>query len=137
MLRHVPRTSVSIIAAVAVLVICTPDVQAQPASPQKLETGKQVWDGGCTACHGPKGNGQAQDLIGFELPATFPDFSDCPTSTVESDIQWRAVITHGGTVRGFSRIMPAFRDLLSPDQIGRVIDYMRSMCTDTAWPRGN
>ncbi len=102
-----------------------------------LETGKQVWDGGCVSCHGPNGAGESPHLLGFEPPDTFPDFSDCPTSTVESDIQWRAVITHGGPARGFSRIMPAFRDLLTPSQIDKVIVYMRDMCTEDAWPRGN
>jgi mono/diheme cytochrome c family protein len=103
----------------------------------KLETGKQIYDAGCVSCHGPDGSGQPQNLAGFEPPPTFPDFPDCPTSTVEPDVQWRAIITHGGPARGFSRIMPSFKDLLTTEQIDKVIDYLRGLCTESAWPRGN
>ena len=33
--------------------------------------------------------------------------------------------------------MPAFRDALSQGQIGMVIDYLRGLCTEKTWPRGN
>ena len=120
-------------------------VTAQAASPQtgttattlKLDTGKEIFQAGCVSCHGPDGSGQADNLRGFELPATFPDFPDCPTSTVEPDFQWRAIITNGGPIRGFSPIMPSFKDLLTQEQIGKVIEYLRSLCTENAWPRGN
>jgi mono/diheme cytochrome c family protein len=111
--------------------------QAAAAATPRLATGKEIFDSGCVSCHGSDGRGQAQNLAAFERPATFPDFSDCPTATPEPDVQWRAIITHGGPVRGFSQIMPAFRDLLTQDQIGEVIDYLRSLCGERAWPRGN
>jgi mono/diheme cytochrome c family protein len=112
-------------------------VGAATPSRLKLETGKQIYESGCVACHGPDGSGQSQNLIGFEPPPTFPDFSDCATSTVEPDVQWRAIITHGGPARAFSQIMPAFRDLLTPAQIDEVIRYARGLCREPAWPRGN
>ena len=65
-------------------------------------------------------------MTGFERPPTFPDFGDCPTSTAEPDVQWRAVITNGGQARSFSRVMPAFKDLLTARQIDQVIDYCNS-----------
>jgi mono/diheme cytochrome c family protein len=114
-----------------------------PASPQpapsklKLDTGKQIFEAGCVSCHGPDGKGQSQNLAGFERPDTFPDFTDCPTSTPEPDVQWRAIITNGGSARAFSQIMPSFKDLLTPDQIVKVVDHLRSLCTEESWPRGN
>jgi mono/diheme cytochrome c family protein len=102
-----------------------------------FDTGKQIYDAGCVSCHGRDGAGQSRNLAGFEPPPTFPDFTDCPTSTPESDTQWRSVITNGGPARAFSQIMPSFRDLLTQDQIGLVIDHLRSLCTEPAWPRGN
>ncbi|MCC7417558.1 MAG: cytochrome c [Acidobacteria bacterium] len=119
--------------------LALPPPQAGPVRPPAipLETGEQIWKAGCVACHGADGGGQPQNVAGFEPPATFPDFADCATSTVESDLQWRAIITNGGPARGFSRIMPAFRDLLTPRQIDLVIAHMRTMCRETAWPRGD
>jgi mono/diheme cytochrome c family protein len=103
----------------------------------KLDTGEEIYRAACVSCHGPDGKGQPQSLAGFEPPPTFPDFTDCPTSTVEPDVQWRAIITNGGPVRAFSEIMPSFKDALTQEQIGRVIEYVRTLCTEEAWPRGN
>ena len=110
---------------------------SQPASKLKLDTGKEIYEAGCVSCHGPDGKGQSQNLAGFERPDTFPDFSDCPTSTPEPDVQWRAIISNGGSARAFSEIMPSFKDLLTQDQIVKVVEHLRSLCTETAWPRGN
>jgi mono/diheme cytochrome c family protein len=102
-----------------------------------LETGRQIYQAGCISCHGPDGKGQSQELAGFERPDSFPDFSDCPTSTPEPDVQWRAIITNGGPARGFSPIMPSFKDLLTSAQISKVVEYLRGFCADNAWPPGD
>jgi len=108
-----------------------------PVSTLKLDTGKEIYQAGCVSCHGPDGAGQPQHLAGFEPPATFPDFTDCPTSTVEPDVQWRAIVNHGGPARAFSQIMPSFKDLLTAEQIDKVIGYLRSLCTEPKWPQGD
>src|SRR5437868_1539370 len=132
------RTSVFLLLSVMVSA-SAPMLRAQgtPESKLKLDTGKQIYEAACVSCHGPDGAGQSKTLAGFERPASFPDFTDCPTSTPEPDIQWRAVITNGGPARGFSDIMPSFGDALTQDQIGKVIEHLRSLCGDKAWPRGN
>ncbi len=33
--------------------------------------------------------------------------------------------------------MPAFRDLLTPEQIDKVVDYLREFCTEKGWPLGH
>jgi hypothetical protein len=33
--------------------------------------------------------------------------------------------------------MPSFKDALTQEQVGKVIEYLRSLCTEKAWPRGN
>jgi hypothetical protein len=49
---------------------------------------------------------------------------------------WRAVIVHGGRYRGFSQIMPSFDRALTPEQIEKVIQYLRHFCREQGWPRG-
>jgi mono/diheme cytochrome c family protein len=107
------------------------------ASKLKLDTGKEIFLAACASCHGADGKGQSQNLAGFQRPSSFPDFTDCHGSTPEPDLQWRAVITNGGPSRGFSQIMPSFKDALTQEQIGKVIEYLRSFCTEKSWPRGN
>lgn len=128
---------VVLLGAHAALAGAQPTADRAPRSTLTLETGKQIYELGCVSCHGKDGKGQPKTLAGFEPPGSFPDFSDCATSTPESDVQWRAVITHGGPARGFSPIMPAFENLLSADQIDKVIDHVRGLCTEPAWPRGD
>jgi mono/diheme cytochrome c family protein len=102
----------------------------------KLETGKQIWEAACTACHGSDGKGTPQSIAGFQKPDTFPDFTRCDQTTSELDTDYKAVIVHGGPYRGFSTIMPAFGSALTDDQINKVIQYLRGFCTNSHWPRG-
>src|SRR6266446_5703500 len=111
---------------------------AQPGSSKlKLDTGQEIFQAGCVSCHGLDGKGQSENIAGFERPSTFPDFTDCPTSTPEPDVQWRAIITNGGPARGFSQIMPSFKDLLTAEQIDKVLGYLRTLCSEPAWPLGD
>jgi mono/diheme cytochrome c family protein len=103
----------------------------------KLDTGREIYQAGCVPCHGRAGKGQSQNLAGFERPDTFPDFTDCRGATPEPDVQWRAVVTNGGPARGFSQIMPSFKDMLTPEQIDKVVDHLRSLCREKSWPQGD
>src|SRR2546422_193560 len=102
----------------------------------KLDTGQEIFEAACIACHGPRGTGQPQTTLGFEPPATFPDFSDCNGSVREKTFDWRATIHEGGRGRGFSEIMPSFSEALTLDQINKVVQYLRTLCDDHAWPPG-
>jgi hypothetical protein len=47
------------------------------------------------------------------------------------------VIHEGGAEgRGFSDIMPSFAEALTLEQIDKVTAYMRTLCTEPAWPLG-
>jgi mono/diheme cytochrome c family protein len=102
----------------------------------KLDTGKEIFEAACIGCHGPGATGQPPDTLGFEPPATFPDFSDCNGSTRERTWDWRAIIHEGGPRRGFSEIMPAFGNALTLEQIDKAMAYLREQCPDPAWPLG-
>ena len=126
------------------VILCGVDVsilRAQTSSPAnssaklKLDTGKDVYQAACVSCHGVEGKGAQRTAVGFDT--RLPDFSDCSFATKEPDGDWSATIHNGGPARGFSRIMPAFRDVLDEDQIDKVIGYLRAFCTSKSWPQGD
>jgi mono/diheme cytochrome c family protein len=100
------------------------------------KNGKVVNNGGCIVCHGAEEKGAPEKNTEFKRPFTFPDFSRCDRTTPEPDSAWKAVVVHGGRYYGFSAIMPAFKDLLSNDQIDDVVAYLRTFCPTPHWPRG-
>ena len=96
--------------------------------------GDVLYQASCANCHGADGRGADPALLAFE--EEIPDFTDCDFAAREPDADWIAVAHEGGPVRGFSEMMPAFRDALTPEQLQLVMDYIRTLCTDSDWPRG-
>jgi mono/diheme cytochrome c family protein len=129
-------------AGVSILLVCgiiATSAYSAPAPEESgpdLSTGKQVYGSACIACHGPGGKGVPREVRGFQQPHTFPDFTRCDQTTSELNNDYRAVITNGGPFRGFSQIMPSFKDALTPQQITEVIRYIRSFCRNPKWPPG-
>jgi mono/diheme cytochrome c family protein len=114
----------------------SPSLAATAEAGLDLSSGKQIYRSACTACHGSEGKGVPQTLRGFKQPSTFPDFTRCDQTTSELNNDYRAVITNGGPYRGFSQIMPSFRDALTPEQINQVVRYLRTFCRTQHWPPG-
>ena len=118
----------------------TPPIEAQRflavqhviAGPPK--TGRELYQNACAACHGADGTGAPRTQVGFDTP--LPDFTDCSFATREPDADWLAVVHQGGPVRGFAQEMPAFGDALTQQEILKILDYIRFLCTSDAWPRG-
>jgi mono/diheme cytochrome c family protein len=103
-------------------------------------TGEEIFRFACATCHGADGTGAPESVVGFALPLPnghdFPDFTDCPTNTVEPMADWVAVATRGGPIRALDRHMPAFGEALTADQIEQAVRYLWTFCTDGSWPRG-
>jgi mono/diheme cytochrome c family protein len=112
----------------------------QPAIPIDA-SGEQIFRAACATCHGADGTGSPSSVVGFDLPLPnghdFPDFTDCPTNTVEPSGDWIAVVHSGGPVRGLDRHMPAFGDALTDEQIERVVGHVGGLCRESKWPRGD
>ncbi|MDP9146647.1 MAG: cytochrome c [Acidobacteriota bacterium] len=106
------------------------------SSALKLDTGKEIFEAGCAACHGVDGKGAPDSTVAFKKPRTFPDFTQCDQTTPEPNVDWKSTIHDGGKARGFTRIMPSFGAMLTPEQIDKVVIYLRSLCTNDHWPRG-
>ncbi|MGH7466571.1 MAG: c-type cytochrome [Longimicrobiales bacterium] len=107
-------------------------VQAQQAGPDR-SSGEALYKAACAACHGVDGTGPP---AGRKLNVPTPDLTDCSFASREPDADWMAVIHQGGPVRAFDQTMPAFGESLSAEEIQRILDYVRTMCPDRRWPRG-
>src|SRR5688572_14258421 len=105
---------------------------AQPGSGQQVSSEK-LYQTACAACHGSDGKGPDP---GRKLKVAVPDFTECSFSTREPDPDWMAVVHQGGPVRAFDATMPAFGESLSEEEIQQILDYIRTLCPDGRWPRG-
>jgi mono/diheme cytochrome c family protein len=110
------------------------DVNAQPSARAGL-SGQQLYEAACAACHGSDGRGQPVAVRGFETDP--PDFTDCNLTTPEADLDWHSVIHRGGPARAFDPMMPAFGDELTDEEIGRLIEHVRTFCAERGWPHGD
>ncbi len=94
----------------------------------------ELYKNACASCHGMNGKGQAFEDVAFDTP--LPDFSDCEFASREPDGDWYAVIHQGGPVRAFGRMMPAFGEVLTEEEILGILAHVRTFCADDRWPRG-
>jgi len=119
----------------ALLLLSAPLVAVSRQGPgAEARKPEQVYRAACLNCHGPAGTGVPQPTLGFDLPV--PDFTDCSFATREPDSDWLAVISDGGPARAFNKLMPAFRDALTPEEMEAALTHVRGFCADEAWPRG-
>ena len=99
-----------------------------------LQDGQSIYRAACSSCHGADGRGAPPSLVGFSNP--LPDFTDCDFANREPDSDWVGVAYEGGPSRGFSELMPAFKDALTVEQVQLAVNHIRSFCADRRWPRG-
>jgi hypothetical protein len=100
-----------------------------------LTTGKEVFEAACAACHGTRGTGTDRSLRGFDINP--PDFTDCAFSSREPAVDWFGIAHSGGPTKGFNRLMPAFGDALSRQQIEAAVEHIKTYCTERRkWPVG-
>jgi mono/diheme cytochrome c family protein len=101
-----------------------------------VSNGERIFRSACIACHGSDGRGTPKTQAGFDPPRTFPDFTRCDQTTPEPNVAWKDIIEHGGPARGFSQIMPSFGEALTSQEIDDVISYLRTLCRNSHWARG-
>jgi len=106
----------------------------QEQAPQAGRSGQQFFLETCSACHAADGKGQAKGRVGFDVP--LPDFTDPDFASREPHSDWAGIVLNGGPSRGFSEIMPSFRDALTMDKIYAAVGYVKTLSGDKAWPPG-
>ncbi len=85
-----------------------------------VTAGKTVFDNNCSACHGQdaKGDGPA----GASLSPKPANLQNTAKQTSVQYIHW--VATVGGAAAGLSSSMPAFKGVISDDDLWRVATYL-------------
>ena len=142
---HAIWAALCLVGLAADVVLAAQDTSTPPTSLANAlasnATGAQIFQSACATCHAIDGRGSPSSVVGFDLPLPnghgFPDFTDCPTNTVEPLGDWLAVAHRGGPIRGLDRHMPAFGEALSDEQIERAVKYLWTFCGDASWPRGD
>ena len=127
------RLQAAVVAILALL--CTSVAFAQTVPRDTPRDGRAIYRDACAACHGPDGKGMPPDQVGTRV--SVPDFTDCGFTSAERTKDWAAIIRLGGPARGFSRVMPAFGDALTDNDIQLAIGHIRTFCTVSRWPAGD
>jgi len=104
------------------------------APPTMAQDGRTLFLNSCAGCHGADGTGAEATRVG--LPIVPPDFTESRFASREPKADWAGIVTHGGPIRGFDRLMPAFGDALTREEIDLILDYMQTLYEDKSWPRG-
>jgi hypothetical protein len=120
--------------SIAATLAWAPGLLAQSADARAQRTGAELYDAACAACHGADGRGQPVTTVGFDIP--LPDFTDCSFASREPAEDWLAIAHDGGPARAFDRMMPAFGEALTVEEIGRIVERLHEFCGDESWPRG-
>src|ERR1700758_5712817 len=55
------------------------------SKPPDAKNGKILYESGCIACHGRRGEGAPQTSVEFKQPDSFPDFTRCDQTTAETN----------------------------------------------------
>uniref|UniRef100_A0A7C1K3G2 C-type cytochrome n=1 Tax=Thermomicrobium roseum TaxID=500 RepID=A0A7C1K3G2_THERO len=97
------------------------------ARPQALETGRIVYLGACSQCHGADADGKGWLGMLSYPPASALNDADTQARS-DAELYW--IIANGLSFTG----MPGFRDRLSDEQIWAVVTYLRSLSPNTLAP---
>jgi mono/diheme cytochrome c family protein len=96
-------------------------VNAVPASPESIARGARIFAANCVTCHGASGKGDGPLAKGLDpKPANLAAMA---TQHSDGDFAWK--VAHG---RG---AMPAWKDILSQEEIWHTVNYIKSLGSPT------
>ncbi len=98
-------------------------------------SGPGLYQQHCSSCHGIEGNGDGWNAA--NLPVTPTAHADATLMALRADDTLFDAIYAGGWVLDRSPRMPAFGELLTPDQIRTLVAHIRTLCdcTGPSWSR--
>jgi mono/diheme cytochrome c family protein len=122
----------SAVGLAGLMLVCATGGAGAQVTPAR--SGAAIYRDACRQCHGVNGRGVPAAALG--LPVQPRDLTDCQAGPREADADWLAIIRDGGPARAFHRSMPALGGALNDTELRLVLSYARTLCTNTAWPRG-
>jgi mono/diheme cytochrome c family protein len=132
--KPIPNHSALVIPVlVAVLILGAATGRGEETKETAELSGATLYGEACASCHGQDGRGTPE---GTAIQVPLPDFTDCSFTTREPVSDWSFVVAHGGAAMGLSAQMPAYDTVLTPEEIHRVIEYIKGFCTEEGWPAG-
>jgi mono/diheme cytochrome c family protein len=130
-----PRISFSRVSCVLPILLIARLAAAQATgTPQLPDTPTEIYAAWCVKCHGADGSGR---LAVATVKTTPRDFTNCKLATAEADTDWELITAKGGPPAGMSSEMPAFGELMQPEQVRAMVAHLRSFCKEDGWPLGN
>lgn len=124
MLKPLPRLSAL---ALAALLLWPLAAQAQDA-----QAGQEVYVQYCALCHGPQGKGDGS--LSANLDPKPRNHTDGAYMNALSDAHLLRVIGEGGAAAGLSPIMPAWKAILSAQQIQDLVAFVRTLAVPPYTP---
>lgn len=91
--------------------------------PGAVDSGRQVYQVNCDACHGKTGQGDGPAAGGMEPAPT--NLAQAEGNLSDGYLFWR--IKEGGMMPPFNSTMPAWGGILTDEQIWQVITYLRTL----------
>jgi mono/diheme cytochrome c family protein len=85
--------------------------------------GEVLFQANCASCHGPGGAGDGPAAAGLEPAPT--NLAEIQGNLADNYLYWR--IADGGLMQPFNSVMPAWRGILSEDQIWQLITFIRTL----------
>lgn len=90
-----------------------------------VAAGRMLYQQYCSTCHGPQGKGNGPAAAAMDPKPR--DHTDGPYMNALSDAHLTTVISEGGAAVQRSPLMPAWKGILSSQQIADVIAYLRTL----------
>ncbi len=97
--------------------------KTNPLSADVAAAGKVVYDERCASCHGATGAGDGAASAGLDpKPA---DLAEEVPNLGDDFLFWR--ISEGGGMEPFNSAMPAWKGILTEEQIWQLVSYLRTL----------
>ena len=102
------------------------------AQAQDAAAGKEIYEQYCALCHGPQGKGDGS--LSANLDPKPRNHTDGAYMNTLTDAHLLKVVGEGGAAAGLSPIMPAWKDIISAQQIQDVVAFVRTLAVPPYTP---